>query len=188
VSGARIAMLAAVAALAAAACGGSGASGPTDGGRDTLPGPTPKGVSYQAPAEDAPQAPPFTLSLLDGTRFDVASLWNTRPVVVVFFASWCAECAKEQQALAPLIKRYGTSVGFVGIAAQDKAPAVRRYLRAHHVTYPVGIDGKLAIYRRYAMATPPGVALISRGGRLLRGWDNPVSPSVLGSQLRAIVR
>ena len=129
--------------MAALLLAGCGASLPHDGGRDTLPGALPSGVSFAASTSTA-SAPPFSLALLDGTRVDAASLWKRRPVVVFFFASWCSRCATQQDALAPLVDDYRDVVTFVGVGGQDKAPAVRSWLDSHDVTYPVGIDGGLA--------------------------------------------
>ncbi len=171
-----------IALLALAGCGGGGG----DGGRDTLPGPVPAGVTFTDIR--GPAAPPFTLALLDGTRVSGAELWKTRPVVVFFFASWCSRCATQQKALASLAHRWGGAVAFVGIAARDQPGALKPWLSDHDVGYPVGIDSGLAISKRYAIRTPPAVILIGRGGALLRGWPDGVGEDELNRQLQQIVR
>jgi peroxiredoxin len=173
-----------VLALALAGCGGSL---PRDGGRDTLPGALPSGVSF-APSPSTAAAPPFSLALLDGTRVDGASLWKQRPVVVFFFASWCSRCATQHDALAPLVDDYRDVVTFVGVGGQDKAPAVKSWLDAHDVTYPVGIDGGMETWRSYAVRTPPAVILIAPGGKLERGWPGGVSRDLLADQLARLVK
>jgi len=167
-----------------AGCGGDAL--PRDGGRATLPGPLPSGVRFAAPASTA-EAPPFSLELLDGTPVQASKLWRDRPVVVFFFASWCSRCATQQERLAPLVKRYRDVVTFVGVGGQDKPPAVKSWLDAHDVTYPVAIDGGLDMWRRYAVRQPPAVVLIAPGGKLLRGWTGGVSTDVLDTELERIV-
>jgi peroxiredoxin len=171
--------------LLAAGCGGSDA--PRDGGRGTLPGPLPSGVTFAAPPSTA-VAPPFSLSLLDGTRVKAASLWKDRPVVVFFFASWCSRCAQQQKALAPLVDDYRDVVTFVGVGGQDKPAAVRSWLDAHDVTYPVGIDASLNTWKHYAVRQPPAVVLIAPGGKLDRGWPDGVTGDVLTAELKRLVR
>jgi cytochrome c biogenesis protein CcmG/thiol:disulfide interchange protein DsbE len=168
-----------------AGCGGAALS--HDGGRATLPGPLPSGVRF-APATSQAQAPPFSLKLLDGTPVEAAKLWRDRPVVVFFFASWCSRCVTQQERLAPLIKRYRDVVTFVGVGAQDKAPAVKSWLDAHDVTYPVGIDASLDTWKHYAVRQPPAVVLIAPGGRLDRGWPDGVTGDVLAAELKRLVR
>jgi peroxiredoxin len=178
-------LLAVLAALLLAACGGAGH--PTDGGKDTLPGPLPSGVTFAA-ADGGAAAPPFALKLLDGTRVDSARLWRERPLVLFFFASWCSRCADQQHKLQPLVERYRDVVTFVGLVGPDKAPAVRSWLDTHEVTYPVGIDDGLAIWKPYAVRTPPAVILIGPGGKLLRGWTGGVETGVLQEELERLVR
>jgi len=166
---------------------GCGADQARDGGRDTLPGSLPAGVTFAAPTSTA-VAPPLELSLLDSTPVEGARLWKDRPVVVFFFASWCSRCATQQEALAPLAEKYRDVVTFVGVGGQDKAPAVKSWLDAHDVTYPVGIDGGLQTWRRYAVRQPPAVILVAPGGKLERGWPGGVSRDVLAGQLERLVR
>jgi peroxiredoxin len=171
--------------LVLAGCGG--AERARDGGRATLPGPLPAGVSFAAATSTAP-APPFSLKLLDGTPVEAAKLWRDRPVVVFFFASWCSRCATQQERLAPLVERYRDVVTFVGVGGQDKAPAVKTWLDAHDVTYPVAIDEALATWRRYAVRQPPAVVLIAPGGKLERGWTGGVETAVLDTELQRLVQ
>jgi peroxiredoxin len=172
-------------AVLVAGCGGAAAH---DGGKDTLPGALPSGVTF-APARSTAAAPPFSLSLLDGTRVDSASLWKQRPVVVFFFASWCSRCVTQQEELASLVDSYRDVVTFVGVGGgQDKAPAVRAWLDKHDVTYPVGIDAAMETWRRYAIRTPPAVILIAPGGKLERGWPGGVPKDVLADALARLVQ
>jgi len=173
-----------VATLLLAGCGGELTH---DGGRDQLPGPVPDDVSF-APADTTAVAPPFTLTLLDGMKLDVADLWSDRPTVVFFFASWCSRCATQQDALKPLAEKYRDVVTFVGVGGQDKGPGVKSWLDAHDVTYPVGIDGGMETWRRYAVRTPPAVILIAPGGKLERGWPGGVTEDVLGDELARLVK
>lgn len=141
-----------------------------------------------APVESTAVAPPFTLPLLDGSTFNAASRWKNRPLVVFFLASWCSRCAAQQKDLADVIDEYGDAVDFVGIAAQDKPEALKAWRDKHDVPYPVGIDPDQAIWRRYAVRTPPAVVLIAPGGKLVRGWPGGVDKDTLSAQLDRIVQ
>jgi peroxiredoxin len=144
-------------------------------------------VTY-APVDTTAVAPPFSLTLLDGTRLDSASLWKQRPVVVLFFASWCSKCATQQDTLGKVLDDYGDAVDVVGIAGQDTPGAVRSWVDKHDARYPVGIDADLATWRRYAVRTPPAVVLVAPGGKLFRGWPGGVDAETLRGALDQIVR
>ena len=143
-------------------------------------------VTY-APVDTTAVAPPFSLTLLDGKQVDSASLWKRRPVVVLFFASWCSKCAQQQDALAKVLDDYGDAVDVVGIAGQDTPDAVKAWADEHHADYPVGIDPDLATWRRYAVRTPPAVVLVAPGGKLFRGWPGGVDAETLNDALGQIV-
>jgi peroxiredoxin len=107
--------------------------------------------------------------------------------VLVFLSSWCDPCARWQAALGELVRRYRDVVAFVGIAGQDEPRALARFLDEHRASYPVGIDGSLEIWRRYAVREPPATVLISRGGRLLRGWPGMAETRPLEEALDRLV-
>lgn len=166
---------------------GCGSGGSYDGGRDSLPGPVPDDVSF-APVESTAVAPPFSLKLLDGTSLDVTTLWRDRPVVIAFLASWCSRCATQQADFASIRGRYGDAVAFVGLAARDKPQPLRTWVSEHEVDYPVGIDPDLAIWRRYAVRTPPAVVVVAPGGKLMRGWPGGASAEEIEAALDEVVR
>ncbi|HEY8473760.1 MAG TPA: TlpA disulfide reductase family protein [Natronosporangium sp.] len=156
-------------------------SGCTDEPRaPELPGPVPAGVTFHEPPPAAPAAPAFTLKLLDGRTLDLAEQWQQRPVVLVFFESFCSVCRDQQPELNEVAEQYEDIVLFVGIATESEPADVADYIAEYGLDYPVGIDdsGRTAV--RYAVAEPPLVTLISKGGRLLRGWPAGVG----GAELR----
>jgi len=79
--------------VALASCGGETPS--PRGGAVFLPGQLPAGVVVAPERTDAVAAPEFALTLLDGSVADPADYWRDRPVVLVFFSSWCTLCARQ---------------------------------------------------------------------------------------------
>jgi cytochrome c biogenesis protein CcmG/thiol:disulfide interchange protein DsbE len=98
-----------------------------------------------APAGQVSPPPPaaksFTLPALGqpGTTVSLAAFAG-RPVIVNFFASWCAPCQRE----TPLLARYYTSqhgrVAVIGIDANDETAAALKFAAKAGVRYPVGFD------------------------------------------------
>jgi peroxiredoxin len=122
-----------------------------------------------APAAAAPQAPAFTLPLLDSPRtFDSRDAIEKKVVVVRFQASWCRACAREAPAIERLYQQYRPlGVEVVGVQVQDTAGDARRFLRAHGATYPAGLDRRLTIANRFGVKGTPYTVVISRAGRLV---------------------
>lgn len=141
----------------------------------TLPGPVPTGVSFPDPPESAPEAPEFDLELLDGRVVDATEHWDDRPVVLVFFEPWCTLCREQQSGINELADEYRDIVLFLGIAGQAEPDEIEDYVAETGITYPVGTDPDGTRWLKYAVAEPPLVALISKDGRLLRGWPGGVA-------------
>lgn len=177
--------------LGSAACsGGDGTPSrpePVAGGAAALPGPAPAGLALRPPPSGAPGAPAVTGPLTDGTRVALTDLWAGRPVVLVFFTSWCNLCAQRQDALSELARTHRDTVVFVGVATGDKPADLQRYLRAHRVDHPVVVDDDGMIARSYAVREPPAVVLVAKGGALLRGWPGGVDAAALDARLRELV-
>lgn len=181
-------------ALALGACSGP-ADGPADesattaaaGGANTLPGPVPSALALRPAPSDSPGAPAFTGTLTDGTPLTGADLWAERPVVLLFFSSWCTTCAQRQNALSDLARDYRDRVVFVGVASEDEPADLETYLREHRVEFPVVFDRDQTIWQSYAVREPPAVAIVAKGGRLLRGWPGGIDATALDARLRELV-
>lgn len=176
--------LAGIAALAAALVLGA-CSAPAPAGA-SLPGPVPEGVTFHAPPEELPAAPVFELELLDGRVLDPTEQWDERPMVLVFFESWCSVCSEQQDEINELVKEYRDIVLFVGIAGTSDPTDVEAYVTDNEITYPVGTDPDGSRWLKYAVAEPPLVALISQGGTLLRGWPGGISGADLRENIQEL--
>lgn len=166
--------------IAAALLAGCSSSEPPLAG---LPGPVPDGVTFHEAPASAPPAPEFELSLINGEVVDAASAWAQRPMVLVFFESWCDLCRDQQPAINELADEYEDSVLFLGVAGLSADDDVVQYVRDNDVPYPVAIDADGEVWLNYAAEEPPLVVLVTKGGQVARGWPGGLD----GDQLRAQV-
>jgi peroxiredoxin len=148
-----------------------------------LPGPVPDGVSFRTPPKSAPPAPSFELRLLDGEVVDSDEQWSKRPVVLVFFESWCELCRDQQPEINELVEDYRDVVLFLGVAGLSDPDDLRAYVADNDVAYPVGSDRSGEVWLDYAAEEPPLVALVSKGGQLLRGWPGGLPAESLRDQI-----
>ena len=168
--------------LGLAGCGGEGE---TPGGAADLPGPVPQGTVFRDPPANALPAPPFSAELLDGTPVRAAELWRDRPLVLVFTASWCQSCRRVHETVARVIDRWHDAVTLLGIVpGDDREPAVD-YADDLDLGHPIAVAGE-RVWLDYAAREPPVVVLVSRGGKVLRGWPGGVQAPELSRRLEEL--
>lgn len=175
------ATVAAIAALALTGC----ASAPR-GGADSIPHSTPSADRFTA-LPDAVPAPKVKGTLIDGTRVELASLWQGRPLVIQFTSTWCGQCATSEADLRALADEYGDDVLVVHVALDEPAATIQKYLDDNSVVGPVIVDRTGTIWRDYAVKEPPMTAVVDTNGGIVRMWPGGASRDQLHDVLTTVV-
>jgi cytochrome c biogenesis protein CcmG, thiol:disulfide interchange protein DsbE len=131
--------------------------------------------------------PAFSLVDLEGRRVEADEL-RGRPVVLNFWASWCAPCVEEHAVLAEAVERYGDEVAVVGVLYQDEPAAALDFLaRYGDYGWPSVIDdgGRLAI--EFGVTGPPETFFIDADGIVRARESGPLTDEVLRDQLAPLV-
>lgn len=131
-----------------------------------------------ATAAELPSAAPFfalTLHDIDEAPVALASL-KGKPLVVNFWARWCAPCRKEIPDLADLHARYkDRGLVVIGIAVEDRAAEnrdkVREFARAYDMNYRFvmgGVEQSIELMRALGNSKSglPFTVVIDRDGRI----------------------
>jgi thiol-disulfide isomerase/thioredoxin len=108
-----------------------------------------------AAAADDPVAGLMQLQLpdLNGASHSLAA-WKGQPIVVNFWATWCAPCVKEMPELDALQKKY-PQIRFVGIGV-DSAANMQKFVEKVQVSYPLWVIGAGAIDTLRKLGNPSG--------------------------------
>jgi len=122
------------------------------------------------PAHPVPESlPDLSLPDLSGVSRSLRS-FGARPLIVNFWATWCAPCRREIPLLRELRQRYrADGLEIVGVAV-DFEPAVRDYLRHTPIDYPllVGEQQGLEAVERFGMeAVLPFSVFADAAGRIV---------------------
>ena len=117
-----------------------------------------------AAATASEPAPDFTLETLDGAQLSLASL-RGKPVLVDFWASWCAPCRQELPFLERLHHQYAAQgLAIVGVSVDNEVANVRSFLRRTPLTFLVAHDPRKVAAARYGGTAMPSSYLIDRAG------------------------
>ena len=121
-------------------------------------------------------APPLPASLGDGL------IKSGKPVLVNFFASWCAPCLAEHPMFERLKSREGATI--IGIAWKDKPEATRVWLQRLGDPFArLGFDqdGKIAL--DWGLSGVPETYLIDAQGIVHLHFRGPITERDLGTIL-----
>jgi thiol-disulfide isomerase/thioredoxin len=145
-------------------------------------------TTYDGPdVTTAPEAaaPAHDAVLVEGGWPEVAAFVREedRPVVVFFFASWCAPCREE----TPVI-REGVSaardVAFIGVAHQDRDDAAERFVAEEGLdVLPTVLDAVGATAYEVGARGLPATAFFAADGRLAGVHTGVLTEEVLADQV-----
>ena len=119
-------------------------------------------------------APPFTMAPVGGGAPVGLESLRGRPVVLNFWATWCAPCIQEHPALTRVAGER-KDVTFLGVVYQDEEARIQEFQRRYGSAYPslLDPDGKTAI--AYGIAGVPETFFIDTKGTIVAKVSLPLS-------------
>ncbi|MEP6558125.1 MAG: TlpA disulfide reductase family protein [Burkholderiales bacterium] len=130
-----------------------------------------------------------SFQMVDGTTLSMRD-FSGRPLLVNFWASWCAPCVEEMPMLDAFYaahRAHGWQL--VGLAA-DQLPAVQRFLQSTPVSFPIALVGLAGIQLSRQLGNEAGglpfTLLVDRAGRIRQRKLGQLSRSELDSWVKSI--
>jgi peroxiredoxin/YHS domain-containing protein len=116
--------------------------------------------------------PAFTLKTLDGKEVPFKSFAAGKPVLLDFWATWCAPCVNAMPELQQLHQRHAAK-GFsvVGISIDEEHRKARKFAEKKKLAYPVYLDAtKTPAWSVFHVRAIPAVFLVDAEGRIVQQW------------------
>jgi cytochrome c biogenesis protein CcmG/thiol:disulfide interchange protein DsbE len=89
------------------------------------------------------------------------------PVLVNFWATWCAPCRQEMPLLNAADKRLRGKVAIVGVDVKDNRAEAVRFLAERGIAYPSAYDPGASLRRSFEFVGLPVTVLVGRDGRVV---------------------
>ncbi len=131
-------------------------------------------------------APDFTVPSLTPEPLRL-STFKGKAVFLNFWATWCPPCKEEMPSMERLYRRYkdrGFTILALSIDTSGPAP-VAAFAKKYGLTFPIGLDPKLAVADQYRVRGLPASFLIDRSGYIAaaavgpRDWDSTAAHAVI---------
>lgn len=109
--------------------------------------------------------PDLTIKLINGKKTRLSTLLEEGPILVEFWATWCAPCKKEMIFLEEYHKKYSDR-GFRVLAISTDSPKsmskIKSYIRAKKHTFLVGLDPNQEVAKKMNAMVMPTVLLVDK--------------------------
>lgn len=139
--------------------------------------------------ESTARAPTFAVPDLGNPdrTIELAEI-NDRPVVLNFWASWCAPCRREMPAFQSMYEQYGGEVAFLGMNNQDSRRLALELLEQTGARYPSGYDPNGKIAKAYDLLGMPTTVFITADGRIAATRTGEMTRRELEQAITALLR
>lgn len=127
-------------------------------------------VQVAQPAADAPgalaKAPTFALPDLQGNEVRLETVLQEKPVLLVFWATWCPNCEAEVPELNELYKAHGDKAALLAASVQESRAKVASFAQSKGIAYRVLLDEKGEVAGKYRVHGVPTLFVIDRDGTI----------------------
>ena len=136
--------------------------------------------------------PDLSVRLLDGKKVRLSALLEEGPLLVSFWATWCAPCKKEMIFLEKFHQKYNEN-SFRVLAISTDSPKsmskVKSYIRAKKYTFLVGIDPNQEIAKKMNALLMPTTLILNKDRKV--SWYHqgfiPGDEKEIEAQIRAVL-
>ncbi len=114
--------------------------------------------------------PTFSGLDMDGQTVDLNKIIGKKPIMLIFWSSWCENCKGEIPKINKLVEKYQKQgMEFIGInvGMNDTETKARQYMKKYKITYPVVFDKTGELSEKYQIPKVLTVLVAQKDGRVV---------------------
>jgi thiol-disulfide isomerase/thioredoxin len=127
----------------------------------------------------------FSLYTPDGDRISLSEAIGT-PVIINFWATWCAPCLIEMPILQELYDTYRPYIYIMAVNAGESKTTVSKFIIENDLTFPILLDPTGSVLNDYQIRAYPTTYFIDRQGGIQEIHVGVLSEKLLDKYLRKI--
>jgi len=117
------------------------------------------------------EGPEFRLESANGETVSLSQYAGRKPVLLVFWATWCPYCNAAVPEINDLQSRLSNRLQILAIDFKENREKVAAFMKAKGVAYPVLFDSNGSVARQYRVVGIPTFVLLDRKGKIVY-FDN----------------
>lgn len=136
-------------------------------------------------------APDFTAVTAVGESVNLHQLFNEgaagQPVVLNFWASWCAPCRVEMPHFQNASRKFNGRAAILGVNQGESAAIVTNFGNEFGITYPLLVDEENEVNRLYTVNSLPTTVFIGADGVVREVLIGTISQAVLEERIETLI-
>lgn len=130
-----------------------------------------------------------TLSINPENSSVITSSTENTPIVINFWASWCAPCRSEAPLLEEMWSKYQSEVLFLGVNTQDRIQTnAISFLDEFNWTFPNVFDEGSRVGIKYGILGLPETFFIKKDGTVSFKHAGPLTAEIFERELQKIIQ